>query len=103
MKILMLVEQMYEDLELWYPKIRLTEAGYTVVTAGPEIKPYVGKYGLKCEPDITIAQVKNDDYGGILIPGGFAPDWLRRYPEVLSMVKDFNNKGKLVGFICHAG
>jgi protease I len=103
-KLLLLIEELYEDLEVWYPKIRLEEeSNIKVITAAPEMKVYHGKKGLSIEPDMTIDHVKVDEFDGILIPGGFAPDWLRRIPEVLQMVKKFDDEGKLVAFICHAG
>lgn len=103
-KLLLLIEELYEDLEVWYPKIRLEEeSNIKVVTAAPEKKIYHGKKGLPIEPDITIDHVNLSEFDGILIPGGFAPDWLRRIPEILQMVKKFDEEGKLVAFICHAG
>lgn len=102
-KILLLVDEFYEDLEFWYPKIRLEEEGISVVAAGPEKRVYHGKKGLTAEPDITIEEVNEADFDGVVIPGGFAPDKLRRYPKVLELVKNFDKKKKLVAFICHAG
>jgi protease I len=103
-KLLLLVEELYEDLEVWYPKIRLEEeSGIKVVTVAPEKRIYHGKKGYPIEPDITLKQIVPDDYDGILIPGGFAPDWLRRIPKILQMIKKFDDEGKLVAFICHAG
>jgi protease I len=102
-KILLLVEEMYEDLEFWYPKIRLEEAGIKVVVAAPEKKVYHGKKGLPAEPDMLVDEVKEADFSGIVIPGGYAPDKLRRYPKVLELVRQFDKKKKLVAFICHAG
>ena len=102
-KILLLVEELYEDLEFWYPKIRLEEEGIKVTVAGPEKRIYHGKKGLLVEPDITLNQVRPDDYDGVVIPGGFAPDKLRRYKEVLDLVKKYDQEKKLIAFICHAG
>jgi protease I len=102
-KILLLVDEMFEDLEFWYPKIRLVEEGFEVIVAGKEKKVYKGKKGLSSEPDITFERLKIDDYVGVIIPGGFAPDKLRRYKEVLDLVKKYDQQKKLVAFICHAG
>ncbi len=103
-KLLLLIEELYEDLEVWYPKIRLEEDNsIKVIIAAPELKIYHGKKGLPIEPDIKIDQVNIDEFDGILIPGGFAPDRLRRIPEVLQMVQKFDTEGKLIAFICHAG
>lgn len=103
-KLLLLIEELYEDLEAWYPKIRLEEEdNIKVISAGPELKTYHGKKGLPFDPDIKIDEVNQSNFDGILIPGGFAPDWLRRIPKVLDMVRYFNDQKKLVAFICHAG
>jgi len=100
---LVLVEQAYEDLELWYPKIRLEEEGLRVVVAGPERVRYVGKYGYPCTPDITIDQARAEDFEALVIPGGWAPDRLRRLPAVLDLVRDFDRARKPIAMICHAG
>lgn len=102
--ILIFVDDMYEDLELWYPKIRLEEAGMKVTIAGPEKgKSYKGKNGYPCESDISIADAKESDYDGLLIPGGFAPDKLRRDKKVLDLTRAFHESKKMIAFICHAG
>ena len=73
--ILMFVDHIYEDMELWYPKYRLMEAGAKVVVAGPEAgKVYSGKHGYPCKADATIGAIKAADFDGLVIPGGFAPD-----------------------------
>lgn len=103
-KLLLLIEELYEDLEAWYPKIRLEEErNIKVISAAPELKTYHGKKGLPFDPDIKIDEVTPNNYQGVLIPGGFAPDWLRRIPKVLQMIRGFDSKGKLIAFICHAG
>ncbi len=102
-KILIFVEQYYEDLELWYPKIRLEEEGFEVHVAGPEKKLYDGKNGYPCTADRTIDDVNVADYAGLVIPGGWAPDKLRRFPRVLAITKEFHDAGKTIGMICHAG
>jgi protease I len=102
-KLLILVDDLFEDLEYYYPKIRLAEAGYQVVVAGNEKITYHGKKGLAAEPNLTIDEIKEDDYVGVIIPGGFAPDRLRRYPKVLELLKNYDKEGKLIAFICHAG
>lgn len=102
-KVVILVEKIFEDLEAWYPKIRLTGENIEVVIAGTELKTYQGKNGLQIEPDKKIADINEEDFDGIIIPGGFAPDFLRRDPKVLELVKAFDDNNKLVAFICHAG
>ena len=77
-KLLAFVGEIYEDLELWYPKLRLEEAGFTWSLAGEEKKMYTGKNGYPAAADALVAEVKSADYAGLLIPGGFMPDKLRR-------------------------
>lgn len=102
--VLIFVHEIYEDLELWYPKIRLEEAGIKTVIAGPEAKKvYTGKHGYPCKSDVSLESVHAKDFHGLLIPGGFAPDKLRRDPKVLSLTKQMHDENKLVAFICHAG
>lgn len=101
--VLVLVDQAYEDLELWYPKIRLEEEGMRVVVAGPERIRYVGKYGYPCTPDRTVDQVRAEEFDALVIPGGWAPDKLRRIPAVLELVRGFDQARKPIAMICHAG
>ena len=103
-RIVALVDEIYEDLELWYPKIRLEEEGWKVTVAGPEKgRVYHGKHGYPCTPDVDIASVDSSDFDALLVPGGFAPDKLRRSEHVKELVKEFDADGKLIAFICHAG
>ncbi len=103
-KILMFLGDVYEDLEVWYPKLRLIEAGASVVLAGPEAKHrYVGKNGYPCDSDISISQVQSDDFDGLVVPGGFMPDKLRRDPGVLEIVRQFDSSNKLIAAVCHGG
>lgn len=102
-RLLTLVDELYEELELWYPKYRFEEEGAEVVIAALERKTFAGKHGYPCPPDALIAEVAERDFDGFLIPGGFMPDKLRRSPEVLQLTRDFDAAGKLIGMICHAG
>lgn len=103
-KILMFVDHVYEDMELWYPKYRLIEAGYAVVLAGPEAgQIYKGKHGYPCKSDIAIEDISSKDFAGLVIPGGFAPDQLRRNQKVLNVTKEIFDANKLIAHICHAG
>lgn len=103
-RILMFVDDAYEDLELWYPKLRLVEAGAEVVVAGPAAgHRYAGKHGYPCRADAALAEVRSRDFHGLVIPGGFMPDQLRRDPVVLELVRQFAAAGKLVAAICHGG
>src|ERR1041385_3110658 len=101
--VLTFVDDVYEDLELWYPKLRLEEAGFATRVAGPERKTYAGKHGYPASADALIAEMNSADFCGLLIPGGFMPDKLRRDPKVLSLTREFFEQGKLVAFICHGG
>ena len=104
MRLLMFVEDIYEDLELWYPKLRLTEAGAHVTVAGPEMgRTYSGKHSYPCVADAAIADVEAAGFSGVVIPGGFMPDKLRRDPKILQLVRSFAESGKLVAAICHGG
>ncbi len=102
-RVLVLVEQVYEDLELWYPKIRLQEEGFEVVVAGPERALYTGKHGYPCRADRSFAEVRAAEFDALVIPGGFAPDKLRRIPQVLDLVREFDRDRKPIAMICHAG
>lgn len=102
-RILFFAAPLYEDLELWYPKIRLEEEGATCVVAGLGEKTYQGKRGYPVSPDATVDQVKAKDFDGLVIPGGYAPDILRRYERVLELTREIFKAGKPVAFICHAG
>lgn len=94
----------YEDLELWYPKLRLIEAGATCTVAGlEEGQNYKGKNGYPCVSDIAIAGIDTADYDGLIVPGGWMPDKLRRDPEVLRITKEFAESDRLVAAICHGG
>jgi len=103
-KFLLFVDDIYEDLELWYPKLRLIEEGAEIKIAGTEAnKTYKGKNGYPCKSDISISEALEEDYDGLIIPGGFAPDKLRRDQRVLSITESFQMKNKLIAYICHAG
>jgi protease I len=103
-RLLMFVEDSYEDLELWYPKLRLTEAGAHVTVAAPEMgRVYRGKHSYPCAADAAIGDMEAADFQGVVIPGGFMPDKLRRDPKVRELVRNFADGGKLVAAICHGG
>ena len=103
-KILALIGEDFEDLELSYPVLRLREEGCQVDLVGEEAgHVYHGKYGVPFASDLSFDQVEAKDYDGILVPGGWAPDKLRRFPKVLKLVREMNEAGKPIGEICHAG
>jgi len=102
--VLLFVHDIYEDLELWVPKIRLEEAGFKTVVAGPEKgATYKGKHGYPCKADMAFDAVDAQNFAGLIIPGGYAPDKIRRIPKALEIVRQLNGAKKLIAFICHAG
>ena len=102
--VLILAGADYEDLELWYPKLRLLEANVNVTVAGPQAETlYRGKHGYPCVSDVNIASMKADDFQGLVIPGGWMPDKLRRDRDILQLVRDFNDSKKMIAAICHGG
>ena len=103
-QIAVLVEDQYQEMEVWYPVYRLREAGARVVTVGTGGKStYGSKLGYPCTVDKAIGEIFPDAFDGVVIPGGFAPDYLRRYPEINRFVADLDRAGKLVAAICHGG
>lgn len=103
-RVIALVDEEFEDLELWYPIYRVREEGAEVHLVGPEKgKKYIGKYGVPAEAEYSFEEIDAKDYDGILVPGGWAPDKLRRYGKVLEMVKELHAAKKPIGQICHAG
>ncbi len=103
-RVLFFTGDIYEDLELWYPKLRLIEAGAEVVVAGEQAgKLYAGKHGYPCVSDAAIAEIRSEDFHALVVPGGFMPDRLRRLPRVLEIVREFFSAGKPVAAICHGG
>jgi protease I len=104
MNILLFVGDIYEDLELWYPKLRLEEAGAKCVVVGEEAqRVYEGKNGYPCRSDARLDDVRAADFDGLIVPGGFMPDKLRRDERVLNLTREFFQAGKLVAAICHGG
>jgi len=102
-RVLFFAGPQYEDLELWYPKIRLEEEGAATTVAGLGEKTYQGKRGYPVTVDTGVDQIEARDFDGLVIPGGFAPDQLRRYEKVLAITREIYQAGKPVAFICHAG
>jgi protease I len=103
-KMVIAVENMFNTHEFWYPFFRLKEAGCEVVVMGSgSAETYSGKPGTEVTVDVNADQVSAADYDGIVIPGGYAPDFMRRYPKMVQLVRDFNAAGKVVAAICHAG
>lgn len=103
-RVLVLAADLFEDMELLYPVARLQEEGVTVTVAGLDDQPVHGKKGYGPLPvDTTVDKVTAGDFEALVIPGGFAPDKLRRSETVLDLVRTFDTAGKPIAFICHAG
>jgi protease I len=103
-RVLVLAADMFEDMELMYPIYRLQEEGVEVTVAGLDRSPVMGKKGHgPVDVDATVDEVEEKDFDALVIPGGFAPDKLRRSEKVLKLVREFDTSGKPVAFICHAG
>ncbi|MFZ5915336.1 MAG: type 1 glutamine amidotransferase domain-containing protein [Chloroflexota bacterium] len=102
-RVAILAEETYEDLELWYPALRLREAGAQVTIVGSgSAATYHSKHGYPVTVDVDAAQVSADDFDALVVPGGYAPDRLRRYPAVLELVRNVFEQHKIVAMICHA-
>ena len=101
--IAILAEDLYEDLELWYPLLRFREAGAEVVVVGPgPAKTHASKHGYEVEVDKPVSQVEAADFDAVVIPGGYAPDHMRRHPAMVALVRQAAQTGKVVAAICHA-
>ncbi len=103
-RVAVLVEEIYEDLELWYPTLRLREAGAEVKIVGPKAgEVYKSKHGYPAKADLSMDDVNAADFDALVIPGGYAPDKMRRHPAMLHFVRTMHEAGKPIAFICHAG
>ncbi|MCP5114493.1 MAG: type 1 glutamine amidotransferase [bacterium] len=103
-RIAVLVDSIYQEMEVWYPYYRFVEAGAEVDLVGPKAgETYPSKLGYPATANKSYAEVKADDYDGVVIPGGYAPDHMRRHTEPARFVADLNAQGKLVASICHGG
>jgi len=104
-KVLAFIGDIYEDLELCYPRLRLIEAGAEFVMVGQEAAgtKYLGKHGYPLTSDRNLSEVAANQFDALIVPGGFMPDKLRRDPRVLQLVREFANAGKCVAAICHGG
>lgn len=101
-RVAVLVEQQYQEMEVWYPVYRLREAGCEVVMVGPEAgKTYPSKLGYPAVADLAAKEAKADTFHAVVIPGGFSPDYIRRSEPMLKFVRDLFAQGKPVAAICH--
>jgi protease I len=103
-KVIILAEQMFDERELWYPYYRLKEAGAEVTLVGSgSSEVYHSKSGMPVTVDRSADRISAADFDGVVIPGGYAPDHMRRYPVMVELVKELFEAGKVVAAICHAG
>jgi protease I len=101
--VAVLAEDLYEDLELWYPVYRFREAGAKVTIVGGGASGYSSKHGYPVTPDASADKVKAADIDAVIIPGGYAPDRMRRHKSMVNLVRDVFSGGKVVAAICHGG
>ena len=102
-KVAVLVAEGFEDLEYWVTVMRLQEEGAEVVSVGPDTEPVSGKNALAAQADTTADGVDASELAGVVVPGGWAPDKLRRYPGITDLVRTVHEAGNTVGIICHGG
>lgn len=101
-KVALMVADLFEDLEFWYPNLRMQEEGARVSVIGPEAREYHGKHGLSAVADTAARDARPEEYDILIIPGGYAPDYMRRSPEMVQMVRSMHESGKTVAAVCHA-
>ena len=103
-KIAILVDTAYQEMEVWYPYYRFQEAGADCVFVGAEAgKVYPSKVGYPVTAELSYDQLRADDFDGVVVPGGYAPDHIRRHAKANQFVKNMDAQGKLVASICHGG
>ena len=100
-RVLVFVDDGYEELEFWYPRLRLAEEGAVVSVAAAEKTTYHGKYGYPVKADLAYAEIDPSAYDAVVIPGGRAPDRIRRHPTALAVVRDMARSRKVVAAVCH--
>jgi protease I len=103
-KVIVLVENMFNEHELYYPYFRLKEAGATPVLVGPKAgETYKSKIGMTAVTEAAAADINPDEFAGVVIPGGYSPDMMRRDAAMVNIVRSLHEQGKVVAAICHAG
>lgn len=102
-KIAILAENAYEDMELWYPLLRLREAGAEVVVVGPQRGTFESKHGYPVSAEVAADEVSASDFDAFVIPGGYAPDHMRGSAAIINLIRTANQEGTIIAAICHAG
>ena len=102
-RVAVLVENLYEDLELWYTVYRFREAGAEVTIVGPAATTYSSKHGYEARADRSADQVQASHFDAVIIPGGYAPDRMRLHKSMVDLVRESHRQGKVVAAICHGG
>ncbi len=101
-RVAILVDNLYQEMEVWYPLYRFREAGAEVIAVGVRRgETYTSKFGYPIQCDKSYDEAGGEEFDGVVIPGGFAPDFIRRYPKANQLVKDLDAQGRLVAAICH--
>jgi protease I len=101
--VAVLAEDQYEDQELWYPVLRFREEGAKVVIVGPKAQTYHSKHGYPATADVAASAARIEDFDAVIIPGGYAPDRMRRDPAMVKFVSDANARKKVIASVCHGG
>lgn len=102
-RVAILVEDMYNEMEFWYPYYRMNEAGAKVTVVGTGAKEYQSKIGLPAPGGVPAESVKAADFDAVIVPGGYAPDRMRRSEAMMRLLRECFEQGKIVAAICHAG
>lgn len=99
--VAILLEQIYEDLEFWYPYYRFLEAGAKVTVVAPEVKEYMSKNGYPARADLAAANANASDFDAVIVPGGYSPDHMRRSRELVNFLRQAYEQDKVIAAICH--
>ncbi len=101
--IALLVENLYQEHEVWYPYYRMKEEKAAVVMVGPRVDTFTSKNGYPVTADLAASEVSADDFDAVIIPGGYAPDHMRRSQAMVDLVREAVIGRKIVAAICHGG
>lgn len=102
-RIAVLVEDLYQEMEVWYPVYRFREEGAIVTIVGPKAQVYSSKLGYPITAEAAAASVRGKDFDAVIVPGGYAPDRMRLHPPMVDLVRDAYRAGRVVAAICHGG